>query len=238
MEDLKASQKIIDLGKSIVKELELDPGVDTLSKWMAHYVAEKIELTEKLTGDKRTEIEKECFETILKLWEHRWQVLGLKNHFKDFEPLFETLEKLNPNRKSTFFLNPSFPLDSINRPEKEEFNQAKLQFDYVLSIDRIARLLIKDLLNQAVCQILTKEKKDFFKNSSELFNSLDLRIIELISTNNYYVNEDNSKGTEIRKERIVILKNKIKQLEEFDSIKNLLLRRYNDELAELEKIPE
>ena len=31
MEDLKAQKKIIDLGKAIVKELELDPGVDTLA---------------------------------------------------------------------------------------------------------------------------------------------------------------------------------------------------------------
>ena len=36
MEHLETQQKIIELGKTIVMELKLDPGVDTLSKWMSH----------------------------------------------------------------------------------------------------------------------------------------------------------------------------------------------------------
>ena len=33
-------ERAISLGKALVQELELEPGVDTLSRWMAHYVAE------------------------------------------------------------------------------------------------------------------------------------------------------------------------------------------------------
>jgi hypothetical protein len=42
MENLEQSEKIIDLGKMLVKELGLEPGGDTLARWMAHYLAEKI----------------------------------------------------------------------------------------------------------------------------------------------------------------------------------------------------
>jgi hypothetical protein len=103
MEDLKVQQKIIELGKKIVKELELDPGVDTLSKWMSHYLAEKIELAKTLKGVKKKNADKECVEIILKLWDRRWSIPNKKPFFSDFEPLMKTLEKLNPDRETPFF---------------------------------------------------------------------------------------------------------------------------------------
>lgn len=35
MENLEQSEKIIDLGKMLVKELDLQPGVDTLARWIS-----------------------------------------------------------------------------------------------------------------------------------------------------------------------------------------------------------
>lgn len=40
----------MNLGKALVKELNLDPGVDTTARWMAHYIAEQIERAENSTG--------------------------------------------------------------------------------------------------------------------------------------------------------------------------------------------
>lgn len=61
------STKIIKLGKKIVDELLLSEGVDTLSKWMAHYIAELIEKAKNAEAEEKEKYEKECFETILKL---------------------------------------------------------------------------------------------------------------------------------------------------------------------------
>ena len=61
------STKIIKLGEKIVDELLLSNGVDTLSKWMAHYIAELIEKVKNSEGEEKEKYEKECFETILKL---------------------------------------------------------------------------------------------------------------------------------------------------------------------------
>ena len=33
---------VLELGKILVRELKLDPGVDTLGRWMAHHIAELI----------------------------------------------------------------------------------------------------------------------------------------------------------------------------------------------------
>lgn len=56
----------------MVRELDLEDGVDTLAKWMAHHVAELIRDSETLpTAEKRAEAGKRAVETILKIWEHR-----------------------------------------------------------------------------------------------------------------------------------------------------------------------
>lgn len=61
----------MNLGKKLVKELDLDPGVDTLARWMAHYIAEQIILLEQKSGEEKKLAEERCIDMILKLWSHR-----------------------------------------------------------------------------------------------------------------------------------------------------------------------
>lgn len=75
-------EAILALGKKIVEELDLADSVDTLGRWMAHYVAELIQQAEQTTDqEQRTATQKVCFETILKLWDHRATAL------RDIQPL-------------------------------------------------------------------------------------------------------------------------------------------------------
>ena len=48
MENSEIQKRIINLGKALVEEIGLDPGVDTLARWMAHYIAEQMEIAEEL----------------------------------------------------------------------------------------------------------------------------------------------------------------------------------------------
>jgi hypothetical protein len=233
MENSKAQQKIIDLGKTIVKELELDPGVDTLAKWMAHYVAEKIELVENLTGKEMKRAQKECFETILKLWEHRWSIPRGKPFLKDFESLFETLEKLNRNKGTPFFVPPEIQFDFKGKNDKEYTNEAKSHFDTALRVDRIARSLICDLLNKAVSGLeLTGKRRELMRNAIDLIDYPDTRIIRFIS--NYDELQEIKEDDETKK-RINDLQKRINDLEEFSSIRDSLLDGYKKELSEIEK---
>ncbi|MFO7853324.1 MAG: hypothetical protein R6X28_12840 [Bacteroidales bacterium] len=198
MEDSKACQKVIDLGRTIVKELKLDPGVDTLAKWIAHYVAEKIELTEKLTGDDKSTAEKECFEDILKLWQHRWSLPREKPFLKDFEPLFETLEKLNPNMETAFFLPPEIQFEFNSENNKEDTNEVESHFDTALRVDRLARSLICNLLHQAVSGLeLTEERGKLIRNAIDLIDYHDTKIIRFIS--NYDVIQEVNEDDEAKK---------------------------------------
>src|SRR5258705_10014373 len=68
----KPPKNVLGLGRHLVRELNLDDGIDTLAKWMAHHVAELIKDAETApSGEKRSRASKRATETILKIWEHR-----------------------------------------------------------------------------------------------------------------------------------------------------------------------
>ncbi|MDL2311897.1 hypothetical protein LJC68_03355 [Bacteroidales bacterium OttesenSCG-928-B11] len=74
MEKSNRQAEILILGKKIIKELsnEDDDRLALLEKWMGHYIAELIDKAENAKTEKeRTAFQKECFDTILKLWDKR-----------------------------------------------------------------------------------------------------------------------------------------------------------------------
>src|SRR5687767_2545558 len=72
MAPLKIPTDVLALGQHLVTELSLDERGDTLSRWMAHHVAELIHQVRSLPpGRERSEAQKQATETILKIWEHR-----------------------------------------------------------------------------------------------------------------------------------------------------------------------
>ncbi|WP_268125462.1 hypothetical protein [Roseivirga pacifica] len=238
MEDSRASKEIIDLGKTIVKELNLEPGVDTLARWMSHYIAEKITQVEEFTGKAKEQAEKECFDTILKLWEHRSSALRGSSFLRDFDKLFETLQKLDPNRDSPFYYPPMtqflFEEDEIVQEEKNNTEQAIDLFDAALRVDKLARSLIADLLGRGVANIeVDKEKRQSIENMIYHINYPDTRIIRFTSDFSNSIQALKDEEEDPKKEQIRELEEKIRHLEELDTFKNLLLERYGEELKKL-----
>ncbi|MFY7938635.1 MAG: hypothetical protein ACOVOQ_14735 [Flavobacterium sp.] len=93
-----SEEEIIKLGKLLVKELKLEKSVNTLSKWMAHYVAELIKKSEETTSvDEKCVYEKECFEVILKLWNNREHIPNIDKPLNNIKPLIELLDLLKEN---------------------------------------------------------------------------------------------------------------------------------------------
>ncbi len=249
MEDSKAQNKILTLGRAIVKELELDPGVDTLAKWMAHYVAEKIVLAERLSGYKKKEAEEECFEIISKLWEHRWSIPHNKPFLQDFEPLFETVDKLNPNKDVPFFLPPQFifemeeeikisetnEIDNESDDAQNENLNPQTHLDSALRVDKLARSLIANLLKQALSGIkLSEEREDLIRNSIDAIDYPESRIIRITSDYNKSLESQKEEADETQN-RIAEVKSKIDELEELTLIVQSLVSRYQKELLEIEK---
>src|SRR5687767_11542563 len=73
----KPPKDVLGLGQHLVRELDFEDGVDTLGRWMAHYLAELIDKAENGgTAAKRLRAHKSATETILKIWEHRTSLPG------------------------------------------------------------------------------------------------------------------------------------------------------------------
>lgn len=174
MENLEQRKKIINLGKLFVKELKLEPGVDTFSRWMAHYLAEKITIVERLEGNEREAAEKECYDVILKLWEHRHTLPSGRRPFQSFEPILDALSKLNPDTEEPFFYNAlrnqapaELEMDNLEHKSVEEW------MDIAKEIDKTARIWIEYALGQAANNAKNERTKQWVENAINLSDNVD-----------------------------------------------------------------
>lgn len=74
MEKSNQQTETLKLGKTIIKKLsnDNDGELSVLVSWIGHYIAELIDKVENAKTEKeRNAFQKECFETILKLWDKR-----------------------------------------------------------------------------------------------------------------------------------------------------------------------
>ena len=130
---------MISLGEKIVAELGQDQSVDTLSRWMAHYVAEKIEDASTAKGEDHDQRMSECSDVILKLWRHRNQLPKGMRPFEDIEPIFRVLKSLDIEDTTPRYFresNLAADLDSMDESVARWLRNA-------LEIDRTARMLIR-----------------------------------------------------------------------------------------------
>lgn len=107
MASSEIQERIINLGKALVEEL--GSRIGTPSRWMAHYIAEQMTIADNAQGDDKIRAEQKCFETILKLWEHRSSLPNGQRPFENFEPIFRVLEQLNPENKQPFYFKAQGP---------------------------------------------------------------------------------------------------------------------------------
>lgn len=192
--------KIIKLGKKLVDELNLSDGVDTLGKWMAHYIAELIEKAEVSTGEVKERYEKECFESIIKLWNHIEKVPNINVPLARFSNILEVYDKITTKDKFRYFPNKyedesnlylllaqkadslakrivylSFSLAILEASEEEK---EWLKFDMLDDVVSLNRIIIdfEDNVERrdGILDIAESEKKELFKIVEEFKNILEL----------------------------------------------------------------
>jgi hypothetical protein len=62
---------LLELGRALAEELNVDNGVDTLGRWMAHYLAEQLQLLEQTSGANKARVETRVAKLIIQIWQHR-----------------------------------------------------------------------------------------------------------------------------------------------------------------------
>lgn len=82
------------LGARIVRELGLEPGVDTLGRWMAHHLAEVMQEAENAEGGNKELARERAVELILKLWSHRRSLPGGAYPLNDLKTVMSVIGRL------------------------------------------------------------------------------------------------------------------------------------------------
>ena len=171
------SDSVLALGKKLIDELGPDRSVDTLSRWMSHYIAEKIEEVEAAIGEARDRKMSECSDAILKLWAHRSELPNGQRPFEDFEPIFRVLQSLDPNDTTPHY----FRQVRSKVDQDDEDDSTKQWLRTASEIDDTARVLIRYCLAITAQEAVEKSREwvALAETISEEKN-FDIRIVQSI----------------------------------------------------------
>ncbi|NWN82677.1 MAG: hypothetical protein HLX48_06770 [Halomonas sp.] len=136
---------VLELGKKLVDNLGLDEGVDTLGRWMAHYIAELILDAESAAPEEKASKQERCSLAILDLWQHRAILPNGTRPFEDFEPIMRSLESLDPCDETPRYFRRTRMMAADAEPDTE----VKKWLEIADGIDSTARQLIRHCLARA-----------------------------------------------------------------------------------------
>lgn len=87
----------MQLGTLIARELDCETNSDTLSRWMAHHLAELITDAEEIEGDERHDKLVQILELISKVWSHRASFPHKINPLSKLSDLISLVKILDPS---------------------------------------------------------------------------------------------------------------------------------------------
>lgn len=197
----------LELGRKLTKELGLDQSVDTLGRWMAHYIAELIQNAEKARANERPTKMRACCGAILNLWNHRHTLPNGKRPFEDLEPLLRALESLDPESTAPRYYRSVRGVVGDAEIDGENISWLKLIDD----LDYSAKILIRYCLVQAAQTAINKSAEWVaLAESAGADDSAESPLILMIS------DEDNMLKTSDPDEKVrKRIENRIDRLEDF-----------------------
>lgn len=164
-----------------MQELGLEPGVDTLSRWIIHYITEQIAIAENTTGTAKIEAEKRCFDSIMQLWQHRYALPNGRSPFRDFVPILETLRCLKPDNPEPYY----FDLSHLARKDDSDTTESTPErvrswLRIALSIDKAAKVMIETFLRYAAITAIDEQTEGWLEHAPRTKTDADVQtIIEL-----------------------------------------------------------
>jgi hypothetical protein len=219
----QSEESILKLGKKLISELELDDTRNTLSRWMAHYLAElitSIKTTESETD--KIKLEKECCNLILELWQMKDRLPFEKplDNAHEFLKILRVLKK----EDNTASLRPSWSqYRSVEREspwsdflEKVKGNSEKI-FCHAIELNLNQELILKD--NEWL-----RNHKDFLSEDEiEFIKHLDILAKIDFSTGVVDLNDKPNKKEVNPEERLKVVFDEMEKLieEEKRSLKYL-----------------
>lgn len=198
------------MGRLIVKQLGEHANHDVLSRWLAHYISQQINLAKSAKGPAKAVAEERCFETILKLWKHRASFASGMRPFENYEGIFKVLERIDPENPTPFY---RFPGKAEQEPENQT-DPTQTWLDNALAVDGMAKAMIQYSLEKAAEKAGNDESLALFNEAIELLEDHELEVlIRFIKTGEQADGEDSEKALREKFEKAT--RTKIARLDEF-----------------------
>jgi hypothetical protein len=209
------------LGTRVVEELGPDQSVDTLARWMAHYVAELIKAAETASDDERQAKMVACASAILDLWERRGRFPNGMRPFQELDGILRTLESLDLDRTTPRYY-PS-PLD-LTRDEGDA--EAREWLNAAKGLDYSARLLIRYCLARAAESALDRSKEWVsLAEEAGMDKGFEFPIVRFLDPETALLEAD-SPDSKLRK----VIEDRIARLEGLQKMSSLMVARLRDRL--------
>ncbi|WP_155901526.1 hypothetical protein [Mariprofundus ferrooxydans] len=232
MENSEMERRAINLGKMLIQELGREPDCNTISRWMAQYIAEQISIFEAADGDAKVIAGQKCYETVLKLWQQRSTLPNGHRPYESFEPIFRALDRLDPESENPFYFpRPNFYGNDASEGESE-CDAVQQWVDVALGLDQTARILIDYAFNQAANNSADENTKGWITNEVDMQNADDRSIVIRLLPCLEELSEE-EKFEKLRTEQIAALKSRIEKLEAFSELSSIL---HGELLDDLQKI--
>lgn len=202
MEQSKHSEdEIIKLGKKLVKELDLEYSVNTLARWMSHYLAELMyNIDYAKTNEEKKQLQIECCDIILKLWSQK-ENLPIRKLLDNLKPVIEILQVLQKEKEENIL--PSW-FGKHNRLSRENKwasfadmvkNNSEEIFNKIIQINLHEDILSKDVeWMKDNKEFITKDQIHFFE-LIDAFANFDSKS-GVDDLNHFELSDDNNKRIE------------------------------------------
>ena len=202
------SDSVLALGKKLVGELGQE--VDTPARWMAHYIAEKME-------------EAKCRDAILKLWAHRSSLPNGQRPFEDFEPIFRVLQSLDLDDPTPRYFRQV--MSAVDQDDEDD--SAKQWLRAACGLDYTARILIRYCLVLAAREAVDKSR-DWVELAEAIVekDDGDIRTVRFIADDTDTLNAENPDDSERVK-----IEDLLKKLEGFTNSADLLSSHLRQQLG-------
>lgn len=173
----------IALGKKIVEEFSNDGHCDGTVRWMAHYLAQVIEQAEnEANKKKKTELQKECAEIILSLWERRSVFPNNTAPLSNLTHILSILSSLKTGQDLSWR---KFMLHEDGSPWGKFMYGLRTDFERALRTSLFMNiatpLLKKEKAWLAYGKHLSKHEKDVLEQFDQLLNVGRTRIVFITS---------------------------------------------------------
>ena len=204
------SDSVLALGQKLIDELGLDQSVDTLGRWMAHYIAENMEAAESATGEARDRKMSECSDAILKLWAHRSELPDGRRPFEEFGQIFRVLQSLDTDDPTPRY----FRQTRSAVKQDDEDDTTKRWLNIASGIDDAARVLIRYCVGTAAQEAVEKSR-DWVALAEAIAEEkeIDIRMVRAIVEDAEVLNSENPDDTARAK-----IEDLLKKLETFTAL--------------------